>query len=692
MSPSPTDRGDERPSWALAAVGALHPVRWAVCLVGLLATQLGIAAALAAAGLGPVEWMPWPRDLPAELARLGEYWFGNHPGTAVFRCLPLVLVLSAVWGPIAGWIARSELLHHRRLTGDRPADPAQPTPVRFIAARISGLCGPPLLIWFLIVSLVLLDLIPVLLIRVPVIGAPLVAVALLPAILAVNLGIALIAVGSISVVIMPAAVAADGDDNFAALSRGYSYLYQRPLVFALWSGLSLAVACLPCAALQALSQRAPDLVGARPWPPLELAAESLGLSLFWTLQSLAYLKLRRLIDETPETELWDGVVTPSAPGKEPNPGAAIARRLTSPLGTETPPTRNVPKPDGASESSTEPPLQQETPEPVLPARPSLTLGDTVHRGALRTFSLFPHVLATALVLAGGALVVSRLAGNPGGGTLLEDVRLAVLMLNDQNPGALLGILAVALVLGAITMSRPAKAAARVAAISAVYGRAPAQASREFVRTGGSGGLGSTLALAAGVEVYLATLLLVPLVVEQKCGWQEAAWLGALAVLFLGAGAFGLGAVVAGQRCSTRPPPGGVSVVFGDPAGVLVSAAAKLVSGAVTFVMVLGFAWLMWRVTYTILSAGSGGRAGWVRWGLGPTVQPDPADAGVASWAAGFWFAVSVGIALTYPVAAALRWGAVAYLWARQRGDGLPPGTLDLSAAEREEMRKPLRPR
>ena len=67
----------------------------------------------------------------------------------------------------------------------------------------------------------------------------------LPIVLLFCLFAVFVRLGSPAWFLMPSALAAEGTDSFDALSRGYSYLYQQPLAFALWQGLALAISSLP---------------------------------------------------------------------------------------------------------------------------------------------------------------------------------------------------------------------------------------------------------------------------------------------------------------------------------------------------------------------------------------------------------------------------------------------------------------
>src|SRR5205823_5358846 len=85
-----------------------------------------------------------------------------------------------------------------------------------------------------------------------------------------------------------------------------------------WSGLSLGIASLPLLAVLYLVPGESNLA-------LLVIAAALAASLFWTLQSLVYLKMRRLVDGTAENEIWDDV-----PDRQPGiPERPVAREVAS---------------------------------------------------------------------------------------------------------------------------------------------------------------------------------------------------------------------------------------------------------------------------------------------------------------------------------------------------------------------------
>src|SRR5262249_19216794 len=133
----------------------------------------------------------------------------------------------------------------------------------------------------------------------------------------------------------------------------------------------------------------------------------------------------------------------------------------------------------------------------------------------------------------------------------ENVRQNLLDLAGQRPGLLAGIALAVLLLGAVVFARPAKVAARIAAVWLVFERrlslpaAWSAAGRPRWQ-----GLGGVLLVTAGAQSFLAALFLLPLAIAGTAAWQELGLLVGLSLVLLGAGALGLGRVAVegtGQR-------------------------------------------------------------------------------------------------------------------------------------------------
>jgi hypothetical protein len=664
---------------------------------------LGLVALMVFEGAVPQPGAWW-RQPPEQLWLLAQQLFGRGSGTAVFRGLLLVPVLAAVWGLVGGWIARSELLRQRPAGDPDPgAESTGTPPTRFVRRKA-----------FTLGTVALFPLIAAGLLLVPALfaglvnqvlgmgtGALLVSVALPPVLLS-SLFVVLVLVGSLSYSIMPAAVAAEGTDSWEAVSRGYSYLYQRPLHFAWWWGVALAVSGLPLLGASALLHAQPDLAGAGGRPVLGFAGAALSLSFFWTLQSLVYLKLRRAVDDVAENEIWDGtesaavVPAASATTKAPEQSApeqsdqrAVASGVAG-TGQDRP---------AAGPAPPEPPAAD---RPVLQRAEEISFQDTIRSlGASklnRLVALLAGVLWAALVLAGGALAAWQLTAGPGQERTLEGLRQGVLKLGEQRPLALVGLAGGVVVLGALGLGRAAKAVARMTAVRVVCEEdLPLPAAWSFARHTRGRGRGSALFVTGGVVLCLAAGFLAPLAWQGKAPWQEVAALGGCAAGLLGIGALGMGVVAVEGNPGAYARAGGVESYVGNGIDTLASAVVNLAVGLLRSLAVLGFAWSAWVVTCESLSWWGGPNVHWVRWGLSGGLRPPP-EGGLyraASAVAGFWFLLLSGLVLMYPLSYFLRWGAVCYLRARQQSEGVPPGQFELTEGERAALAarraKPRRP-
>jgi hypothetical protein len=700
MNPRETDSPAYSPSWLMAVARAFHPARWGLCLLASAASLLLGFLVWGVSSTAGWQWQTWWQQPFEEMYHLGEHWFERSPVKALFGCGVLIALLAWLWGLVGGWITRSEFLWHRaaREPDDGEA-PLQATPTRFVRARANSL-GTPLLLSLLFVSLLFLpSLLFAVVGRLPLgIGALLLSL-LLPVLWLASLAIVLVLLGGLSYGLMPATIAAEGSDHFDALSRAYSYSYQCPLGFAWWEGISLSVASLPFLGARWLHGQS-DLLEPEWWPPVQLAALALSLSLFWTLQSLVYLKLRRVVDDVPENEIWDGPVERAAEEAQPQLDAGTATPTPAPGATGAPAAEAVAPPqsraaEGRPKAKADSAASATAPAALPAPRTSVGFRDTLRAGGGGPMGLLALLLGaiwTALSLAVGAWIVAKLAPGGDGGLTPEGVWEAVGQLAGQRPLLLCAVAAGVVLVGAAGLAWPVKMAARLAAVSAVYGKGvPLAATWPFVQRTRGRGVGSVLLVTAGTELYLVAGLLVPLALQGKCGWEPVVGLGGFAAAFLGLGAFGLGAVaVEGQRPNeTRKAT--MEILLGNGVETLGSAAVNLVVGATRSVGLVGLFWLAWLLMATTLSWGGGEKAGWVRWGLDGTLRPE-ADGVLyqaASWIAGLWFLLLFGPALMYPVAYALRWGVAAYLLARQQTEEIPPSQFALAVEEQAALESGL---
>jgi hypothetical protein len=658
-----------------AVVRAFHPARLALAAAGLVASLAVCEAALAWLGAEP--WDPagwWER--PLEKVQHTGALFAGGSGTAAFRCLLLAAPLSMVWGLVGGWIARAELLRQAPPHESGLLSPPRTPPTRFVLgkARSLVLLLPAVL---LVVGLFLLPgLLAGVVTLIPALGAVLVSV-LLPVLMISSLAVVLVTAGSVSFAIMPAAVAAEGRDNFDALSRGYSYLFQRPLTFAWWWGVAAAVSALPLAGVCWLRAGPADPLGPEGDRLATAAAAVVSLSLLWTLQALVYLKMRRAVDGTPEDEVRDG---------------PVAENATPPKETETaaPPATGA---AGAGAGAAERPRAGEAaPQPVLP-RKEISFQDTIRGTGAGYASQLVVVLAgllwVALVLAVGGRAAWHLAAPPNQDFTAAAVRQAVLDLAGQRPVLLAGIATLAVLAGAVGLARPAKMAARMTAVRLVYqGRLPLRVAWSSAGKTRWQGFGSVLLFSAGTGLFLVALFLLPLAFEGTAGWHEVALSGGPSLLLLGAGALGLGRVAVELTRPGEAPAGLVETVAGNGGETLASAAVNLLTGPARSVAVTLLAGLTWLVLCESAGWWGGEHARWLRWGLDGALMPWPDEGGfegVACLIAGLWFFALGGLVLAYPISYVLGWGTACYLRARQQGQGVPPGELPLTEEERQAL-------
>jgi hypothetical protein len=616
----------------------------------------------------PSNGSPAIANPPEELQRVGRVLVAAGSGTMFLRAALLAVPLWLVWSLAGAWIARAELVQQRDLDGAEVAPPpAQLLPTRWVLQRGSSVCKVLLLILSFAGCVLLPGLILGAVNRLPFLGPLLLAVGL-PILFAFALVAALVLVGLLSCSIMPAAAAAEGGDAFDILARGYSYLYQRPFYFAWWCGLSLAIAAVPFAVLAGLQSRADGSVPAWGW----MIAAVVSLSLFWTLQSRAYVKLRRIVDSTPEDEIGDLATTKGQKPSTPPPATSAGSGESEQSTTTT---------DCASQG------------PPEPARTEITFSETLDgKSALnlkRLIMLVVGMLWAGLVLALTALAARAIAGLPQPPLTLSGLREAVAELRGLGAAtALVFAIGVGL-LGTLGLARLLKAVARSAAVQTVFGAdLPWRTAWASARRLGWRGSGSVVLLTAGIELYLATLFLLALNGQITETWHAILLLGGLGLVLLEVGALGLGAVAVEGPSLEDAPAGAFATCVRNGPETLASAVAAQVGGAVRCLSFAGFAWFTWLLMCENLSWWGGDHARWLRWGLDGRLVPEsePGVYQAASAIAGIWFLLLTGLVLAYPISYVLGWGVRCYLRARQQSDEIPPGRIDLSADEEQAER------
>jgi hypothetical protein len=647
--------------------------------VGLVISLAFGVVALAVFGPAFEVGLWWPDPLEG-FHGLGDALFGRGSGVAVWRCTLLVVPLAVVWSWIGGWIARHELVRRRlAVQPDGPWEPDQLSATRFVWRKARTLPAPIGFIAAIVLSVLCVAALAGLINRVPIFGVGAVLVSLgLPLFLVASLVTALVLVGGLSFFIMPATTASEGTDVFDAVSRGYSYLYQCPIWFAVWEGITIALAGLPLLGLAALFHKEPNLLPAQAKPVLGILTTGLSLSMFWTLQTMVYLKLRRVVDETPEQEIWMGSAAEAKP-KSPAAAASVTEEKAS---SPNQPEKGQDQPNATAANG--------HPEPALPRSTPLTFGDTLRdNGGLAVRSqltLLVGVVWAAAVLVAGAVLTWQLAGFAGQGLTLPGLRAAVTRLADQQPVQLIGMALGVIALAGLGLGRQLKWVARQAAVLIVYRAKASPGVKIFPGRLRGPGMGSIFIATAAIELLLVAGVLLPLAWRDECPYGDVIALGGLGAAVLTLGSLGLGAEAA-SRGTKEYRPGILGVMLGNGVETVASAVASLGLGLVRWAAILSFVAFTWWLTCESISWWGGENIHWVRWGLDGRLGP-PSDGGlyqVASWIAGVWFFLIVGWALMYPISHALTWGAAAYLRALQQGEDAPKTLLALSEGERKSL-------
>jgi hypothetical protein len=298
--------------WLAALVRGFHPLRWLVCLAGL-----AVAAGLHSAAL----------------PTLGPETDLRNASTGSLLWTALVLTaIATLWCLPAGWIARHELLARRRsdsslVTGPAPQFAGATALLRSEWKSLLACC-PFTFSVFLVLALPLRVVIGLS----GLLGAPgaLGMSLLLPVVLVWELCLLVVGLGVLAWPLMPVTVAAEWRDVFDAVSRGYSYLFQRPLRFLALTAVAVLLAWLPVRLLFALF--ATGLLADR--PDLRLAVlfpvAALALSIFWSLETLVYLHLRASIDRTDAAELAPGPLPSDSHPRAEGPPARGASPTAAP--------------------------------------------------------------------------------------------------------------------------------------------------------------------------------------------------------------------------------------------------------------------------------------------------------------------------------------------------------------------------
>jgi hypothetical protein len=669
--------------WPAAVVRALSPARLLAVVLGLALTQLLLAV--------PLMVQQQPVNLGQPPWELVQALVAEGSARTVFWGLVLGALVGSAWGLVGGWIAWLEF---------RAQQPAQETlsALSFLLWKARSLCSPVLAVLLFVFTLVALGWVAsVVNIMFPFgFGAVLLAL-LLPVLLLIGLVVVVCTLGCVALPIMPAATAAEGGDTFDALSRGFSYHFQRPLEYAGWWGLALVLAALPLLGSLSLARGEQPLVGPDAGTIVLWIGLVLSLSVFWSLQPLVYVKLRKLVDGVEETELWLGrdLQKSEVKSHQSDEGRGTRDEQEKPL---------VPRPSSLVTPTTTPESPASEPEKVLTARSHFTFAHTLILGNAgapnKLVGLLPGLFWTALVLATGVWAASRLVEGVSPWSLAGQ-REVVSKLAQQRPLALVLIFLAVVVVASVGLCRPLLMIARMVAVRAVYDQeiSLVQQALPFARRSGSQGLVSVLLLSAATVLFLATLVLAVLVWQDRDLWPELVLLGGTALGLGAIGSLGLGAVAVDSRRLEENAVSPMASYFDNGADLVASALAALVMGPLRWAALIATAALTWYFVCESLSW-TGGQSQWVRWGLDGRLVPEAAGPlyWLASRIAGLWFFILFGVVLAYPLSYLLRWGVLCYLRCRQQtGHSFPAsetGTsaepIDLNEQERNQLLQGLK--
>ncbi len=317
--------GPDPADWLAGLLRGFLPLRWLLCLVGLVLTGLSAVVALCLFGRAPADLLDWAQQPIEHAQALQEEILGGSLGSIMIRGGLFLALNTALWCLIGGWIARHELVARRRGCYDTTDVRVAPGATAFLAGWWKSLlkCCP------CVVIMVLVLLLPVLLAgwmcaALGGVGAVVVSL-LLPVVLAADLVLLVVALGAVAWPLMPVTLAAECSDEFDALSRGYSYSFQRPVRFLLLTAIALVLAGLPLGVLSCFTEQTSA------WPAetrqaLFLLAAALSGSIFWSLQTLVYLHLRAAIDGVAASEVAVGPPPEGKAAEVPASGDSNPRR------------------------------------------------------------------------------------------------------------------------------------------------------------------------------------------------------------------------------------------------------------------------------------------------------------------------------------------------------------------------------
>ena len=209
-----TSSGPDAADWLVGLIHGFHPLRWFLCLVGLVFTGISLVVAKACFDLGPLDFPGWWQRPTEHADALRADILGGSVGRAVIRGGPLLAFNIALWCLVGGWIARHHLVTRRPERYDSRKEHRELTATEFLTRWWQSLlaCCPTLL-FFVFVFLIPVVVAGWLNAWFHGVGAVVVAL-LLPIVLLAGLLLLVFVLGSLAWPLMPIALAAECSDQF----------------------------------------------------------------------------------------------------------------------------------------------------------------------------------------------------------------------------------------------------------------------------------------------------------------------------------------------------------------------------------------------------------------------------------------------------------------------------------------------
>src|SRR5437016_230108 len=231
--------GPDPADWLAGLLRGFHPLRWLLCLGGLVLTGLSAVLAKSFFDQGPPDLPGWWQQPIEHAQALRAEILSGSLGRTIVGGGALLALNTELWCLIGGWIARHELLARRRARYDAAEVRPEPSPTAFLAGwwkRLLAWC-PCVLVMalFMLMPVVLAGWVNA---WFGGLGALVVSL-LLPVVLAADLLLVVVALGAVAWPLMPFAFAAECSDSFDAVSRCYSYFLQRTTRFLLLTATAL---------------------------------------------------------------------------------------------------------------------------------------------------------------------------------------------------------------------------------------------------------------------------------------------------------------------------------------------------------------------------------------------------------------------------------------------------------------------